>query len=208
MKKRLITILFFILVTNINLLVAQVVTSNIPNFDDTISFSSTSETTTVIAEASSQPLILSLQYNSAPLLNNTTISQDSNNEILRLDNSWVLTPFELLIDGSEIIDYNLNVEIELGYFQLLNDSGNIAEGSNGFTVDTQALILGNLTNDPLISFAALPARNNAYKYSMPITTDIYYNQESIIQFQLSWEANNSIQPGSFISIIQISFYTD
>jgi len=208
LKKNINTFLILLLVANINLIAAQNVAPNAPEYNETISFNATSETATVLADAPVEDITLNLYYNNSPLVDNSTISVDNNNESLLLDESWILTPFSIILNGSDIVEYSLNVEIEVGYFQLLDDFGNIAQGSNGYIIDSQAMILADTTENPSILFENFPTGSNSYKYTIPIQTEYFFSNESIVTFQLTWQEKDILQPGNYISNIQVTFYTD
>lgn len=208
MKKRILTFLIIILSVAIQLFAAQAVIPNAPEYEETLTINADPETATVIADAPIEDIVVNLYYNNSPLLEGSTISQDSNNESLILDESWILTPFSIILDGSDIVEYSLNVEIEVGYFQLLDEFGNVAQGSEGYTIDTQAMELVNTTNDETIAFENFPIGSNSYKYTIPIQTEYYFSEESVVSFQLTWQEKSIVQPGDYISNIQVTFYTD
>ncbi len=208
MKKKFFTFLIILLLANLNIFALQVVSPNAPAYNDELSYNTSSETATVVANADIEDITVNLYYNNSPLLDNSTISVDNNNEALLLDDSWILTPFSIILNGSDLVEYSLNVEIEVGYFQLLDDFGNIAQGSNGYIIDSQAMILTDTTENPIISFENLPSGSNFYKYTIPIQTEYYFNEESMVTFQLTWQEKDILQPGNYISNIQVTFYTD
>ncbi|MGD1822321.1 MAG: hypothetical protein ACPKM0_06095 [Pleomorphochaeta sp.] len=208
MKKRLFTFLLLISFANFICFADQLVMENAPEYVSDASFEPTSESTTVVAEADVIELTIQLYYENFPLQDESTITQDNNNQNLLLSESWVLTPFSIILDGTDTEDYALNVDIQVGFFQLLDDNGNIAQGDDGYIIDTQSLILSDITNDDSITFENSPIGSNFYSYNIPITNDNYYLEDSIASFNLSWTEKDIAQPGNYLSSIQLTFSTN
>lgn len=183
----------------------QEVISSAPSFINDISISTEDQSTTIIAYASAQDFVTQLYYNNTPIDDGTTISQTAGNEDLFLTNSWELSPFSIRITGTNFDDFNLNIELEVGFFQLLDSNGNIALGNNSYIIDTQAMKIEDTTNIEGVTFSNFPSGSNLYTYNIPLSQAIYYASTDTANFKLTWDALNVDQPGNYISNIQVTF---
>jgi len=208
MLKKIIYILILLTFSNICLFAEQQVVSQAPNYNETNEMIIDPGAAVVVANASEEALTAQLYYNNFPLENETIISQDNNNQDLLLSESWELTPFSIKINGSELYDYGLNIELEVGFFQLLDSNGNIAQGNQGYIIDEQSMKIENLTEINGVSFENTPSGSNSYFYNIPLSNSLYYNQKDMAIFKLTWQEKDILQPGNYISNIQITFSID
>ncbi len=208
MLKKIIYILILLTFSNICLFAEQQVVSQAPDYNETNEMIIDPGAAVVVANASEEALTAQLYYNNFPLENETIISQDNNNQDLLLSESWELTPFSIKINGSELYDYGLNIELEVGFFQLLDSNGNIAQGNQGYIIDEQSMKIENLTEINGVSFENTPSGSNSYFYNIPLSNSLYYNQKDMAIFKLTWQEKDILQPGNYISNIQITFSID
>lgn len=208
MLKKIIYILILLTFSNICLFAGQQVVSQAPDYNETNEMIIDPGAAVVVANASEEALTAQLYYNNFPLENETIISQDNNNQDLLLSESWELTPFSIKINGSELYDYGLNIELEVGFFQLLDSNGNIAQGNQGYIIDEQSMKIENLTEINGVSFENTPSGSNSYFYNIPLSNSLYYNQKDMAIFKLTWQEKDILQPGNYISNIQITFSID
>ena len=197
-------LLFFLLFINLSLFAAQVVVSEAPENNEPFTLSD-EQNTTVVADAPEEDLTAQIFYNNSPLAAEAVISQDNNNNNLLLSESWELTPFSIRITGSQLQNYGLNINLEVGLFQLLDTNGNIAQGADSYIIDSQAMRIENLSNIPGTIFNNTPLGSNSYYYSIPLSNNIYYSSDIIADFKLTWTGRDITQPGNYISNIQVTF---
>ena len=198
-------IAIFSLLASFSIFADQVVTSSTPSFIDDFTISTEDQATTVVATASKQDFVAQLYYDNTPIEDGTTISQTTGNEDLFLTNSWELSPFSIRITGTDFEDFNLNVELEVGFFQLLDSNGNIALGDDSYIIDTQAMKLVDTTSLEGITFSNFPTGSNFYEYSIPLSQAIYYTSTDTANFKLTWQSLDIEQPGNYLSNIQVTF---
>lgn len=204
LKKIFFTLLIFTFV-NITILANQTVSNSAPNYVEEYTANLDNANTTVAANAPIENLTAQLYYNEIPLEDDTIISQDNNNQDLLLSESWELTPFSIKINGSELENYGLTIELEVGFFQLLDSNGNIAQGDDGYIIESQSMKIININPINNVSFENSPSGSNFYYYNIPLTNYTYYNNESMANFKLTWQQRNIPVPGNYISNIQVTF---
>jgi len=87
--KKLQIIFLFSLLASFSLFADQIVTSTAPEYiDSEIELTNSNQSATVVAQAPTEDLIAQLYYNGSSLEDGTIISQDSNNEVLLLSESF------------------------------------------------------------------------------------------------------------------------
>jgi len=204
--KKLQIIFLFSLLASFSLFADQIVTSTAPEYiDSEIELTNSNQSATVVAQAPTEDLIAQLYYNGSSLEDGTIISQDSNNEVLLLSESWELTPFSIRVTGSELSDISLNIALEVGFFQLLDEYGNIAQGENGYIIDSQTMEIENISSIAGVNFYNTPLGSNLYNYTIPLTQNNYYSLSTMANFKLTWQGKDILQPGNYISNIQVTF---
>lgn len=206
--KKLSTTLFLLLLANFLLFAEQVVLNEAPPFVDTVTISPSEQSTTVLADASEEDFFAELYYNNESLEEDAIISSTADNQALLLNQSWELSPFSIRITGSGLTSFNLYIDLEVGFFQLLDSNNQIAQGSEGYTVDSQAMKIQDTSTIPGIVFETLLTNSNQYKYTIPLNTGNYYSSSDMANFKLTWDAKDIPQPGNYISIIQVRFSVD
>jgi len=174
--KKLQIIFLFSLLASFSLFADLVVAPNAPDYIDSgITINPPDQSATVVADAPKEDLIAQLYYNNAPLEDGTIISQDTNNEILLLSESW-----------------------ELEY-------GNVAQGQDGYIIDSQTMKIENISSIAGVNFYNTPLGSNLYNYTIPLTQNNYYSLSTMANFKLTWQGKDILQPGNYISNIQVTF---
>ncbi|MDC7238048.1 MAG: hypothetical protein PQJ45_09790 [Sphaerochaetaceae bacterium] len=206
--KKIYIIFIFSLLASFSLFAEQTVSSTAPEYESDITFVESSQTAYVIANAESEDFIADLYYDGSPLDDGTTISQTSDNEALLLTESWELSPFSILISGTDLEDFTLDIELEVGFFQLLDENGNIGQGDDSYTIESQVMEIVDTTTIEGITFSNTPLGSNIYKYTIPLSQSIYYSSTTMANFKLTWDAKDISQPGEYVSNIQVTFSVD
>lgn len=204
--KKIQIIFLFSLLASFSLFADLVVAPNAPDYIDSgITINTPDQSATVVADAPKEDLIAQLYFNNAPLEDGTIISQDTNNEILLLSESWELTPFSIRVTGAELSDINLNIALEVGFFQLLDEYGNVAQGQDGYIIDSQTMKIENISSVSGVNFYNTPLGSNLYNYTIPLSQSNYYDLSNMANFKLTWQEKDILKPGNYISNIQVTF---
>jgi hypothetical protein len=204
--RKIYTTLIFTLLASLSLFADQIVAPNAPSYEEgEFVITNGPQTAYVVADADAIDMIATLYYNGNPLEENAVIATDTNNNDLLLDASWELTPFSIRVTGSQLDNFNLGIELEVGFFQLLDEFGNIAQGINSYIIDSQAMKIVNITNLAGVTFNNSPPGSNTYIYGIPLLEGNYYSSTSMADFKLTWDAKSIPHPGNYISNIQVTF---
>jgi len=63
----------------------------------------------------------------------------------------------------------------------------------------------NISSIAGVNFYNTPLGSNLYNYTIPLTQNNYYSSSTMANFKLTWQGKDILQPGNYISNIQVTF---